>query len=70
MQQSLGMAVEEADMRGDLVCWSGHIGIMLDATHMLHANAHHMACEVEPLAQAVTRIAATNTGPVQTIRRL
>ena len=28
--------------RGDLVFWSGHVGIMRDATTLLHANAYHM----------------------------
>jgi cell wall-associated NlpC family hydrolase len=29
--------------RGDLVCWKGHIGVMLDEGRLLHANGHHMA---------------------------
>ena len=29
--------------RGDLIFWKGHVGIMLDATRLLHCNAHHMA---------------------------
>lgn len=45
--------------RGDLVFWRGHVGIMMDATHMLHANAHHMRVVVEPLAEAAARIKAT-----------
>jgi cell wall-associated NlpC family hydrolase len=42
--------------RGDLVFWQRHVGIMLDAFMMLHANAHHMAVVAEPLAAAVDRI--------------
>ncbi len=45
--------------RGDLVFWRGHVGIMTDAAHMLHANAFHMRVVAEPLAQAVARIKAT-----------
>ncbi len=37
--------------RGDLVFWDGHVGIMTSATDLLHANAHHMAVEVEPFAR-------------------
>ena len=48
--------------RGDLVFWTGHVGIMLDETRLLHANAHHMAVAVEPLADAVARIAAAGGG--------
>jgi cell wall-associated NlpC family hydrolase len=55
--------------RGDLVCWKGHIGIMLDAERLLHANAHHMATAIEPVREAVARIALT-TGPVTAVRRL
>jgi cell wall-associated NlpC family hydrolase len=43
--------------RGDLVFWSGHVGIMTDAFMLLHANAHHMAVIAEPLRGAVDRIA-------------
>jgi len=45
--------------RGDLVFWPGHVGIMLDAVRLLHANAHHMAVAVEPLRVAAQRIART-----------
>ncbi len=47
--------------RGDLVFWAGHVGIMLDAVRLLHANAHHMAVAVEPLRVAVDRIAGTGS---------
>ena len=47
--------------RGDLVFWRGHVGIMTDAAHMLHANAYHMRVVVEPLAEAVARIRATGS---------
>jgi cell wall-associated NlpC family hydrolase len=43
--------------RGDLVFWAGHIGIMLDADHLLHANAYHMAVAAEPVRTATDRIA-------------
>ena len=41
--------------RGDLVFWPGHVGLMLDAATLLHANAHHMAVVAEPLASVVAR---------------
>jgi cell wall-associated NlpC family hydrolase len=43
--------------RGDIVFWAGHVGIMLDAFLLLHANAHHMSVVAEPLSSAVDRIA-------------
>lgn len=42
--------------RGDLVFWSGHVGIMTDGVMMVHANAHHMAVVLETLPEAAERI--------------
>ena len=55
--------------RGDLVFWKGHVGILVDAEHMVHASGHHMAVVVEPLAEAVARIAKTG-GKATSVRRL
>ncbi len=44
--------------------------MMLDGTHLIHANGHHMAVAVEPLAQARARILAKSYGAVTAIRRL
>ena len=60
LQRALGTEVA-ADMplrRGDLMCLPGHVGLMADATHLLHANAHWMAVTVEPLADVIARLAA------------
>jgi len=59
----------DALQRGDIVCWRGHIGIMLDGARLLHANAHHMATAIEPLRTAVARIEPI-AGPIRQIRRL
>jgi cell wall-associated NlpC family hydrolase len=48
--------------RGDLVFWPGHVGILIDGIMLLHANGHHMATVIEPLSQAVRRIANANAG--------
>lgn len=42
--------------RGDLVFWSGHVGIMTDGVMMVHANAHHMSVVLETLPEAAERI--------------
>jgi cell wall-associated NlpC family hydrolase len=42
--------------RGDLVFWDGHVGIMTSAQDFIHANAHHMAVEIEPFHVARDRI--------------
>ncbi len=74
-QQALGRPIAPGDdlsglQRNDLVFWRGHVGLMLDAQRLLHANAHHMAVAVEPLAEAVPRIAAAGSGEPVAYRRL
>jgi cell wall-associated NlpC family hydrolase len=56
--------------RGDLVFWKGHVAILLDADTILHANAHHMATAIEPLAQAIARIEAAGVGAPLGYRRV
>jgi cell wall-associated NlpC family hydrolase len=64
-QSGLGNALPlEAADRGDLVFWPGHVGMMLDPQRLLHANAHHMAVAIEPLAEAVARIAVAGSSPI------
>jgi len=55
--------------RGDIVFWKGHVGMMVNPSWLLHANAFHMQTVVEPLSEALERIAAT-AGPVTAIKRL
>ena len=59
----------EERRRGDLVFWKGHVALLLDADTILHANAHHMAVAIEPLAEAIARIEAAGSGPVTGWRR-
>jgi cell wall-associated NlpC family hydrolase len=56
--------------RGDLVFWRGHVGIMQDATRLLHANGFFMEVTSEPLAAAQARILDRGGGPVTSVRRL
>ncbi len=75
MARDLGSPVETGPdlsglRRGDLVCWGGHIGIMLDDRQLLHANGHAMATAVEPLRVAEERIRTKSYGPITGIRRL
>lgn len=70
MEKALGEVVEGTDLRrGDLVFWKGHMGVMLDAEKLLHANAFHMQVAVEPLKEAIARIDKI-AGPVTSIKRL
>jgi len=69
-EKALGEGVEIADLRrGDLVFWKGHVGVMRNATDLLHANAFHMAVAAEPLAEAIMRIEKI-AGPVTSIKRI
>ncbi len=69
-EQSLGRDVKGQTLqRGDLVFWKGHVGIMQDADTLLHANGHHMMVVREPLAEAVTRIAARGS-EITRVKRL
>lgn len=56
--------------RGDLVFWRGHVGVMQNAEELLHANAWHMSCVSEPLAEAIGRIDESGGGGVLARRRL
>jgi cell wall-associated NlpC family hydrolase len=56
--------------RGDLLFWKGHVGIMVDAEVLLHANAHHMATAYEPIAAATIRIKAQGDGDITARKRL
>jgi hypothetical protein len=70
MEKALGEPVALSDVRrGDLVFWKGHMGVMLDGTRLLHANAFHMAVAIEPLSEAMARIEKV-VGPVTSIKRL
>lgn len=56
--------------RGDLVFWEGHVGIMTSPTDLIHANAYHMAVEIEPLGEARERIKTATGSEVIGVRRL
>jgi hypothetical protein len=43
--------------------------MMVDAARMVHANAHHMAVAIEPLAEAIQRISEAGGGDPTAFRR-
>ncbi len=57
-------------LRGDLMFWKSHVGIMLDPARLLHCNAHHMAVVIEPLETTRARILDAGEGPVTRHARL
>ena len=56
--------------RGDILFFPGHVGLLVDAETLVHANAHWMAVTIEPLADVVARIAASHPTPITARRRL
>lgn len=55
--------------RGDLLFWPGHVALAIAPDRMIHATAHVMAVTVEPIRQAMDRIAEAGDGPFLGIRR-
>lgn len=74
MQEPLGLQIEPAAdfmnlMRGDLIFWIGHVAIVRDRDTLIHANAHHMAVAIEPIAETVARI-RTAGSKLSSVRRI
>jgi len=71
-EAALGARVEAGAplARGDLVFWKGHVGIMRDASTLLHANATHMMVASEPLEEVRARNLRAGAGPVTSVKRL
>jgi len=69
-ERSIGRAVSlQALRRGDLVYWKGHVAIVLDRARIIHANAYHLAVEVEPLQDAISRL-TPSYGAISSVRRI
>lgn len=54
--------------RGDLIFWAGHVAIVRDRSTLIHANGHHMAVAIEPIADAVARNRAAGL-EISSVRR-
>lgn len=73
-EQALGTAIASdpaavALRRGDLLFWPGHVAIVRDRETLVHANAFHMMTRIEPIAEALARIASFGS-VVTSVRRL
>ena len=72
-EQALGEALPSSQhgnlQHGDLIFWKGHVAIVRDAATLIHANAHHMRTAIEPINDAVARIAAAGSA-ITSIKRL
>ena len=71
-ERTLGtpVAPNPSDLRrGDLLFWKGHVALVRDAETLIHANAFHMAVAIEPIAEALARIAAGGS-TLTSVRRI
>ncbi|MGJ5176815.1 NlpC/P60 family protein [Bradyrhizobium oligotrophicum] len=70
---ALGHALDDSERtqlrRGDLIFWKGHVAIVRDADTIVHANAFHMATQIELITDAIARIKASGS-EVLAIKRL
>lgn len=74
MQEAeLGISLKENEVpeNGDLAFFPGHVGIMLDDMHLLHANAHHMRVSIDPLKDVIDVVSfQTDKPPLSSIKRI
>ncbi len=56
--------------RADLIFFPGHVGIMVDEDHLLHATRHHGKTVIEPLADVVARVSAEHPQAITARKRL
>ena len=69
-EAALGKSANLAGLQnGDLIFWKGHVAIARGRNSMIHANAFHMQVAIEPVAEAVARIAADGSD-VTNVRRI
>lgn len=64
------LAEDAALRRGDLLFFPGHVGFMVDAERLLHANAYWMSTVIEPLADVVDRLKPTHAQPIIARKRI
>lgn len=43
----------QSPQRGDLAFFPGHVGLMVDENHMIHANATHMKVTLDPVSDVI-----------------
>lgn len=71
-RDTIGSALSEGAplRRGDVISFPGHVGLMIDDSRLIHANAHWMGVVIEPLADVVARLKPNHDRPILSRRRL
>jgi len=65
MQKDALGAAADTTKAGDIVFFPGHVGLMVDERHLIHANAFHMKVVIEPVGDVISR-----SEGITSIRRL
>jgi cell wall-associated NlpC family hydrolase len=70
-RETLGVALanDSPAQAGDIIFFPGHVGLMLDAQRLIHANAFAMAVTIEPLVDVVARL-EQEPAPILARRRI
>lgn len=61
---ALGREISSVEplQRGDIIFFTGHVGMMHDAENLLHATRHHGKVVIEPLSDVDARFKERNNG--------
>lgn len=71
-ETTLGTPLDEGTQlqRNDVLFWRGHVALVYDDAHLIHANGTSMSVAIEPTANAIDRIARTEYGAITARRRI
>ena len=69
---TVGLEIAEGDdlQRGDLIFFPDHVGILVDAENIIHANAYWMQVSVDPLTDVISRFGEEIEQPILARKRL
>lgn len=71
-ERTLGAPLEDSAplQRNDVLFWRGHVALVYDDARLIHANGTTMSVAIEPIDQAIDRIARSEYGAVTSRRRI
>jgi len=64
------LSAEDTPQEGDLVFFPGHVGFYLSGDRLLHANATHMCCTIDPLEEVIGWVAKEHSAPLRGFKRI
>lgn len=69
-REELGERVEGPPRRGDIACFPGHVALMRDESHVIHATAHSLSVCIERLDAVSSRADPTRAQGLLCFRRI